>query len=300
MHLHLSTRPGAPRAGTPAALPRRGFIAASAVLAAWPLLPVAATLPGIPLALDAPDDLQPAGFLVSEKYDGVRALWDGRQLRFRSGLPVPAPADFLRRLPTVPLDGELWLGRGRFEALSGLVRRQAPQPGDWDAVQYMVFDLPWAEGGFARRHALLQGLLQQHGDAAVQAVLHTSLPDRAALLRQLAEVVNGGGEGLVLRRTDAPYAGGRSAAMLKLKPLQDAEAVVLAHVPGQGRHAGRLGALQVRGDDGQVFHIGTGFSDTQRGAPPAPGQRITYAYRGRTEAGVPRFASFLRERPAGL
>ena len=300
MQPDLSTQPCAPQGASSMALRRRGFIAGGAALAGWPLLPVSAAIPGIPLALDAPDGLQPVGYLVSEKYDGVRALWDGRQLRFRSGLPVAAPADFLRRLPPVPLDGELWLGRGRFEALAGLVRRQAPQPGDWDAVQYMVFDLPWAEGGFARRHALLQGLLQQHGDAAVQAVQHTSLPDRSALLRRLADVVDAGGEGLVLRRADAPYAAGRSAAMLKLKPLQDAEAVVLAHLPGQGRHAGRLGALQVRGDDGQVFHIGTGFSDAQRAAPPAPGQRITFAYRGRTEAGVPRFASFLRERPAGL
>ncbi len=279
---------------------RRSFMAGSAALAAWPLLPAAAAMPGIPLALDAPVGLQPTGYLVSEKYDGVRAIWDGRLLRFRSGLPMPAPQGFLRGLPPVPLDGELWLGRGRFELLSGLVRRLAARDDDWQGVRYMVFDMPWAEGGFATRHALLRALLRQHGDPAVVAVEQASLPDRSALLQRLDAVVQGGGEGLVLRLVGAPYAAGRSAAMLKLKPLQDAEAVVLAHLPGQGRHAGRLGALRVRGDGGQVFHIGTGFSDAQRAAPPAPGQTITYAYRGRTESGQPRFASFLRERPAGL
>ena len=284
----------------PSTITRRGLLSAALGSAAWAAAPVQAALPGIPLAQDAPDSLQPSGYLVSEKYDGVRALWDGRQLRFRSGLLVPAPAGFLQGLPSIPLDGELWLGRGRFEATSGLARRLAANDADWQGFHYMVFDLPRGAGGFARRQTLLQALLHQHGNPMVQAVPQATVPDRAALLRRLDTVVQAGGEGLVLRHVDAPYAAGRSAAMLKLKPLQDAEAVVLAHLPGRGRLAGRLGALQVRADDGQVFQIGTGFSDAERLAPPAPGQRITYAYRGLTEAGVPRFASYLRVRPAGL
>lgn len=282
------------------AIARRSLLKVALGGAFWAAAPAQAALPGIPLAQDAPEGLQPTGWLVSEKYDGVRAVWDGRQLRFRSGLPVPAPAGFLQRLPPLPLDGELWLGRGQFEATSGLVRRLAASDADWQGVRYMVFDMPWAEGGFARRHALLQALLRRQADPMLQAVPQVTLPDRAALLQQLQTVVQAGGEGLVLRQADAPYAAGRSAAMLKLKPLQDAEAVVLAHLPGRGRHAGRLGALQVRSDSGQVFQIGTGFSDAERAAPPAPGQRITFAYRGLTEAGVPRFASYLRVRPAGL
>ena len=282
------------------AIARRSLLTAALGSAFWAATPAQAAMPGIPLAQDAPDDLQPDGYLVSEKYDGVRAVWDGRQLRFRSGLPVAAPAGFLRRLPPVPLDGELWLGRGQFEATSGLVRRLAATDADWQGLRYMVFDMPWAEGGFARRHGLLQALLRQQADPLVQAVPQATVPDRAALLRRLDAVVQAGGEGLMLRHADAPYAAGRSAAMLKLKPLQDAEAVVLAHLPGRGRHAGRLGALRVRSDSGHVFQIGTGFSDAERAAPPAPGQRITFAYRGLTEAGVPRFASFVRVRPAGL
>jgi len=84
--------------------------------------------PRLLLARDAPDDIEPQGYLVSEKYDGVRALWDGRSLRFRSGLGVSAPAWFTARLPAQALDGELWLARGRFEAVSGIVRRREPRP----------------------------------------------------------------------------------------------------------------------------------------------------------------------------
>ena len=109
-------------------------------------------------------------------------------------------------------------------------------------------------------------------------------------------MVQGGGEGLVLHRADALWQPGRSDALLKLKPLNDAEARVLAHVPGRGKHEGRLGALRVRNDDGTEFLIGTGFSDAQRDHPPPPGSVLTYTYRCTTAQGVPRFASFLRLR----
>ncbi len=254
--------------------------------------------PALPLLLaqEAPADIDPAGFLVSEKLDGVRACWDGQQLRFRSGLPVAAPAWFTQRLPAVALDGELWLGRGRFEALSGAVRRSLPDDAEWRALRYMVFELPGGGGAFSERAAQLAELARHHGWPQLQAVDQTMIEDRAALQRRLAEVLRQGGEGLVLHRADAPYLTGRSAVLLKLKPVHDAEAVVLAHVPGRGKHEGRLGALRVRGEDGAVFHIGTGFSDAQRDAPPALGSVVTYSYRGRTEAGIPRFASFLRRR----
>ena len=87
---------------------------------------------GVTLARMAPPDIDPAGHLVSEKYDGVRAVWDGRALRTRHGQIIQAPAAFLARLPAqVPLDGELWLGRGhgRFDAVSALVRRRRPDRG---------------------------------------------------------------------------------------------------------------------------------------------------------------------------
>ena len=253
--------------------------------------------PPLLLAREWPADADPAGYLVSEKYDGVRARWDGQVLRFRSGRSIAAPAWFSARLPAQPLDGELWLGRGRFEALSGLVRQLQADDTGWQAVRYQVFELPAAAGAFADRALALQALCAATAWPALQAVAHTPVAGRAALAQRLAEVVAAGGEGLVLHRADAPQATGRSPYLFKHKPLHDAEARVLGHLPGQGRLAGQMGALQVRTDSGVDLAIGTGFSDVERQQPPAIGARITFTHRGFTVGGVPRFASYLRLAP---
>lgn len=290
---------------SPAGLARRRWLIATAAGGLLGSLPLPAwcraasgPLP-IPLAEDAPADVDPTGHLVSEKFDGVRAVWDGERLRFRSGLPVMAPRWFLEALPAEPLDGELWTGRGQFERVSGTVRRAQPDDAAWRAVRYQVFDLPAAPGGFADRVDRLARLAAQWRGTPLSAVEQSRVADRAALQRQLQAVLAVGGEGLMLRRADAPYAAGRSAAMLKLKPLHDAEAVVIGHEPGRGKHAGRLGALRVRTDDGREFRLGTGFSDAERDAPPPLGARVTYTHNGSTADGLPRFARFLRVRPDG-
>lgn len=249
------------------------------------------------LAAEAPPDLDPRGWLVSEKLDGARAWWDGSRLRFRSGLPVHAPAWFTAGLPAHPVDGELWLGRGRFEELSGIVRRVTPVDTAWRQVKLMVFECPEATGSFAQRADQLQrASARLPVNASWQAVQQFTVPSNTALKAHLKAVVSAGGEGLMLHRADAAYETGRSGSLLKLKPVQDAEAVVVGHEPGQGRHAGRLGALKVRTEDGQEFLLGTGFTDAQRAHPPAKGTVVTYTYQGTTAQGVPRFASFLRVR----
>lgn len=259
-------------------------------------LALAAAAPALVLAEQARPGLDPSGWLVSEKLDGVRALWDGTRLRFRSGRTVAAPAWFLARLPRTPLDGELWLGRGRFDELSGLVRRAAPDDG-WRAVRYMLFELPGAPGPFADRARALAHIADSARWPQLQSVPQHVIASRDALASLLADTVREGGEGLMLHRADAPYEAGRSRALLKLKPQQDEDAVVVGHLSGRGRHAGQLGALRLRRADGLVFQLGTGFSDAQRASPPPLGSTVTYTYRGVTPGGVPRFASFLRVRP---
>lgn len=253
-------------------------------------------MPALMLARNWPAGRSPAGFLVSEKYDGVRAFWDGRSLRFRSGLPIAAPLWFTQALPPVPLDGELWLGRGQFERLSGMVRRSEPQDEDWRGVRYMVFDLPGAPQAFAERAARLADIVQDAAHPWLHAVAQESMPDAAALHARLRQVVQTGGEGLVLHRADALWTPGRSDALLKFKPVPDDDARVVGYLPGKGRNAGRLGALLLELPGGMRWALGSGLSDALRAAPPPIGSWVTYRYRSLTAAGVPRFATFVRVR----
>ena len=256
----------------------------------------AASPPAIILAKVLAPSVDPALYLVSEKFDGVRGIWDGKVLRFRSGNVVNAPAWFIAKLPSVPLDGELWLAREQFETLSGYVRKTEPVDAEWRQIKYLIFEMPEAAGSFEERYRQIQAVVKQAQWPQLVAVEQFRVSDRAALKRKFDAVVKAGGEGLMLHRADAPYVTGRSEVLLKMKPLDDTEAVVVEHIPGKGKFAGMLGALRVETPDGKRFSIGTGFSDVVRKNPPPLGTTITYTYRGLTRTGLPRFASYLRVR----
>ena len=234
---------------------------------------------------------------VSEKYDGVRAHWDGRQLRTRGGERIAAPAWFTAGWPALPMDGELWAGRGRFEHAQSAAAREQPDDAQWRALRYMVFDLPAHPGSFDERLAALRAAASARDHTWIQAVPQRKVAGDAELQALLREVVRGGGEGLMLHRGASLYRAGRGDDLLKLKTHDDAEARVIAHVPGKGKHAGRLGALMVETPEGRRFALGTGFTDAQRADPPPVGSWVTYRFRGLHEgSGLPRFASFLRVR----
>ncbi|HSO83213.1 DNA ligase [Thiocapsa sp.] len=233
-------------------------------------------------------------YLVSEKLDGVRGYWNGRSLITRGGMPIAAPAWFTSDFPAVALDGELWMGRGTFALLSGTVRRSEPDEDAWRRVRYRVFDLPDYPGDFETRLSALRALLATSPSPFLDLVEQTRVADHDALMVALEQVVAAGGEGLMLHRRDSLYRIGRSADLLKVKPYLEADARVIAHLPGRGRHEGRLGALVVEEADGTRFRLGTGFSDVERDDPPPVGSVVNFKYHGRTVNGLPRFASFLR------
>lgn len=237
-----------------------------------------------------------SAYWVSEKLDGVRAYWDGHRLISRRGNPFAAPDWFTRDFPTTPLDGELWMGRGTFSTLSGAVRRRTPDPDQWRRIHYMVFDMPGARGPFDERLKRLRALFARPHSPHMRLIPQSRVADRAHLMARLHKVVDGGGEGLMLHRGDAAYHGYRSTDLLKLKLYRDADARVVARLPGTGKYRGMMGALLVQTPGGRQFRLGTGFSDAQRAHPPPVGSTITYRYRGRTESGLPRFPSFMRVR----
>lgn len=252
--------------------------------------------PGLLLANSYRQNIHLSDYWVSEKLDGVRAYWNGKQLISRQGNVYHAPAWFTDVLPAAELDGELWSGRGTFDELSAIVRRQSPKASDWSSIQYKVFDLPASEDVFDQRLIQLGKIIRGINAPHVKAVEQFKLPDHQALMKQLDKIASQGGEGLMLHRGSSLYKNTRSDDLLKVKHYQDAEATVIAHLPGKGKYSGLLGSIEVKTTDHRRFKIGTGFSDAERKNPPAVGSVITYKYFGLTNKGTPRFASFVRVR----
>ena len=275
----------------------RGDDAETARLGALPAAAVPRTTAkaGAPALLLAnrwePDVHDPTGWWMSEKLDGVRAYWDGQRFVSRLGNAFVAPPWFTADLPDHPLDGELFAGRKRFQATVSIVRRQDASD-HWAQLSYVIFDAPAVAGGFEQRLDALAGQRWTHARLLEQQ----RCPGRDAVFTELARVEALGAEGLMLRQPGSSYVGGRSDTLLKVKSFVDCEAKVVGHVPGAGRHRGRLGALEVVLADGTGFRVGTGFSDAQREAPPAIGAIVTVRYQELTDAGVPRFPSFVGER----
>jgi DNA ligase-1 len=237
-------------------------------------------------------------YWVSEKYDGIRGYWDGRQLLSRSGKTLSPPTWFTQDWPTQPFEGELWAGLGQFEQAASVVQQKQAPDRAWRTMQFMVFDTHASQQPFTERIQRYQRLVKDIGKPWVRAVAQSQTSSHASLKALLQKTVQAGGEGLVLHRANSLYQNSRNANVLKVKLHEDAEAKVTGHEAGDGKHAHRLGALWVQTPQGQRFKLGTGFTDAQRENPPAIGQWVTYSYRGLTDKGLPRFASFVRVRPS--
>lgn len=254
-----------------------------------------ASPPPVPLANTYQQNVELKDYWVSEKFDGVRAYWDGHRFLSRNGNVYQAPDWFLAGFPEVSLDGELWMGRQKFAELSGAVRKHEPIEDEWRDIRFHVFDLP-GSGPFRERYEQLKTLVENANSSYLKLVKQTAVSSHAELMARLEAIVAAGGEGLMLKRQNSLYEAGRTDDLLKVKTYQDAEAIVVGHLAGKGRLQGMMGSLRVELPNGRRFRIGTGFSDALRAKPPAIGTQITFKHYGRTTTGLPRFASFLRVR----
>lgn len=252
--------------------------------------------PPLQLATNYYNSIDINAYWVSEKLDGVRGYWTGEKLFTRSGNDLNPPKWFVEGWPKIAMGGELWSGRGQFEQISACVRRKKSNKLCWKNLKLMIFDLPHQPGDFTHRISFMKFLIQKSSSEHLFMIEQKKVTSNASLTQWLTKVVNDNGEGLMLHLASANYHKGRTKNLLKLKQHQDAEAVVIAHLPGKGKYRGLLGAIRVKTPDGIVFKIGSGFSDLQRKHPPKIGSVITYKYIGKTQRGVPRFASFLRIR----
>ncbi|KGQ69356.1 DNA ligase [Chelonobacter oris] len=233
------------------------------------------------------------GWVMSEKLDGIRGYWDGRQLLSRNGNRLNPPPYFTQNFPPFAIDGELFSARGEFEQISSIVR--SFDDIGWQKLKLYVFDVPHADGDLSQRLQQLAHYLSQNPTSYIEIIPQIPIKDKKHAEAFLAEIEQVGGEGIVVRNPHIPYQHQRSSQILKFKTAQDEECEVIAHHKGKGQFADMLGAVSCRNQHG-VFRIGSGFKISDRQNPPPIGSIITYQYRGLTKNGKPRFATFLRER----
>lgn len=243
-------------------------------------------------------ELDPTGWWQSEKLDGVRAYWNGKDFISREGNVYPAPAWFKAGLPDHPLDGELWMGRKKFQQTLSIVKAEGS--GDrWKQITYVVFDLPHLDTPFEQR-LFVSGAIWiteakiAHPELRARIHEHVRCEGKEQLFAALEAIVAIDGEGLMLREPGSKYETCRSSTLIKVKLFEDTEAEVIAHNPGKGRHKGRMGSLTVKMPDGKTFELGTGFKDLDRRNPPPIGSIVTYKFSGKTDDGIPKCTSYLR------
>ena len=269
-----------------------------ALLSAYSMVSKAKNIPAIQQGIRYQEVNDISQYWVSEKLDGVRGYWNGKQLLTRKGNIINAPAWFTQNWPKQAIDGELWIARQQFEQVSAIVRQHKAADTKWKKVRFMIFDLPTHKGDFSTRIQNMQLLVQQVNSPYFHNIAQKKFISTQALFTHLDHIVDQGGEGLMLHHQNAFYKTGRTKQLMKLKKYQDAEAIVIAHHQGKGKYKDKLGAITVVTPAGLQFKIGSGFTDKQRANPPPIGSQITYKYFGKTQKGTPKFASFMRIRTA--
>ncbi len=246
-----------------------------------------------PLVYKEGSDL--SGWLMSEKLDGVRAYWDGKRLMSKNGVQFNPPETFTKNFPNFEVEGELWAGRNTFEKTISIVMQKDAHVG-WLELKFAIFDAPKVSGGFEDRLNKAKLWFGRHPSEFAFIIEHKPATSDEYLQNELKMIENVGGEGIILRRSGSPYTYGRSKDVLKLKSYSDMEAVVVGHLGGEGRNAGRMGALLVElPHDKTRFKIGSGFSDEVRENPPPVGTVITLKHYGFYKSGIPKYPSYLHE-----
>ncbi|QPB43719.1 DNA ligase [Rodentibacter haemolyticus] len=242
-------------------------------------------------------DNQPIeGWVMSEKLDGVRGYWDGKQLLTRQNQRLSPPAYFIKDFPPFAIDGELFSERNHFEEITSITKSFKGER--WEKLKLYVFDVPDAEGNLFDRLNLLKTYLAEHPTPYIQIIEQIPVRDKSHLYEFLTEVENRQGEGVIVRNPNASYERKRSSQILKLKTAHDEECTVIAHHKGKGQFENVMGSLTCKNERGE-FRIGSGFNFNERENPPPIGSSITYKYRGLTGSGKPRFATYWREKSKG-
>ena len=231
------------------------------------------------------------GWVMSEKLDGIRAYWDGKRLYTKNGKVIHAPKWLIAQYPPFAIDGELWTKRGDFEHIASIVQDKVPGK-EWKEIKHYIFDVPDAKGNlFARLNKL-----KPYTNSIIKIIPQIPIKSKKQLQTFFNEVVQKGGEGVVIRNPNTTYERKRSNTILKLKPFLDDECTVVGYTQGKGKLEGFVGALRCKLKNGKIIKIGSGLTLQQRKSPPKIGDTITFKYYSLTKNHLPRFAVFLRVR----
>lgn len=236
-----------------------------------------------------------AGWVMSEKLDGIRGVWDGKQLVTRKGNIIHAPSWFLKDFPPFELDGELWTTRDNFQQVQSIVLDKIPSK-DWDQITYNIFEVPNTKGSFLHRLRKAEDWFKEHPNSYIKIIPQIFCKDIDHMHSFLDKIERQGGEGIILKDPTQDYHTGRTPYVLKVKRFEDMEGVIIGINPGKGAFDGIMGSLTLQLENGVIFKIGTGFNLDERKNPLLIGTVVTFKYQGFTKKGKPRFASFLRVR----
>jgi DNA ligase-1 len=241
------------------------------------------------LLLKVYKDQNITGWVMSEKLDGIRGYWDGKNLLTRSGNVIHAPKWFTKNYPSFEIDGELWTKRKDFENISSIVRDKNPSE-KWRDIKHYIFEVPNAKGGLFERLSKVK----PYQNSFIKVIPQLAIRDKNHLQQFLMDIESKNGEGVVVRDPTALYIAKRTTKALKVKTFLDKECRIIAHNRGRGKFSKILGSVTCILDNNITFKIGTGFNLQERENPPPIGSIITFKYKEFTKYGKPRFSVFLR------
>lgn len=238
------------------------------------------------------DDQNISGWYMSEKYDGIRGYWDGKNLYTKTGKLIYTPKSFTKNFPSFALDGELWSKRDDFENIQSIVLDKKPSD-KWSEITYNIFEVPNAKGDFLARLQKVKDWFAKHPNKNINIIKQIKCKDEDHLNKFLDEIIALKGEGVIVKDGSKDYHTGRSPHILKVKKFLDMEGEVIAY---NYKKDGKFKSLKVKLKSGVVFNLGGGFSKKEKLNPPKVGGMVTFKYYGFTKNKKPKFASFLRIR----
>ncbi len=252
--------------------------------------------------LDSPESIAEniESYAISEKFDGVRGIWDGKEMFSKNGKKLAIPPCFAEKLAILELkdgefvEGELWADYGKFAEVSSLARRKNPTCAEFESVKYLIFNAQLNESSdFLANLSKIQSILESHKTPQIRTITQHKFHSSKELQDFFDAVVAKGGEGVILRDSHTAF---------KLKAQHDAECKIIDYTRGKGRLSGKVGAIVCESladknagiKNGIIFRIGSGLSDEMRTNPPKIGTIITYKFSGVSKNSVPLHTRFWR------